>query len=264
MSLRMAPIDVLSMLNGIFATFDDLCDVHRAFKLDIIVSRMGRISWHAPGRHVFSWYISPRGHAVSVSPRLLATPASLSSLSCCQTLALYSTCCSTCVYSEGHFPVVATQGDAYIAVSGIEPECSDHCACRRHSAAVMAALALDMVDAVRALPPCNGAKIQIRVGLHVGPLVAGVVGSKRPKYTLVGETMNLGECSGHCRSYHAKLSRGDKPRPSSGHVLRYAVMHSRWTSSNKSITSSQTPLLSCEWHPSHLAFQDAEQHFVNS
>lgn len=68
----------------------------------------------------------------------------------------------------------------------------------------MSELALDMVEAMRHFPEHNGHPVKIRVGLHVGPLVAGVVGSKKPKYTLVGETMNVGERGGgwHLRPRH--------------------------------------------------------------
>lgn len=52
----MEPRDVLAMLNRVFALFDDLCDSHGAYKLEIIVSvhahgsilSMFLLRWHAP------------------------------------------------------------------------------------------------------------------------------------------------------------------------------------------------------------------------
>jgi len=43
-------------------------------------------------------------------------------------------------------------------------------------------------------PQFRGLPVQIRVGLHVGPVVSGVIGDldNRPKWTMLGDTMNVG------------------------------------------------------------------------
>ena len=82
-----------------------------------------------------------------------------------------------------------SQGDAYIAVSGAEPG-SDPVA----SAEQLARLALAIVAAVDAHPYVHRERLQVRVGLHAGPVVAGVVGARKPKWTLLGDTMNTGTC----------------------------------------------------------------------
>ena len=40
------------------------------------------------------------------------------------------------------------------------------------------------------LMPHNQSPVSLRIGIHTGPLVSGLVGSKMPKFTLFGDTMN--------------------------------------------------------------------------
>ncbi len=79
---------------------------------------------------------------------------------------------------------IKTIGDAYMAVAGLPTRCDDHA--RRAARA-----ALDMRDAVASLGPMEGATLSVRIGLHSGSVVAGVIGSHKFSYDVWGDTVNL-------------------------------------------------------------------------
>ena len=62
---------------------------------------------------------------------------------------------------------------------------------RPDHAQAAAEMALDMQEALAALSQRLGREMTMRVGIHSGPVVAGVIGSKKFIYDLWGDTVNL-------------------------------------------------------------------------
>jgi guanylate cyclase len=78
---------------------------------------------------------------------------------------------------------IKTIGDAYMAVAGAPERCPDH-------AARAAQLALAMRDLVREMAVERKIDLAVRVGLHTGEAVGGVIGTARFAYDLWGDTVN--------------------------------------------------------------------------
>jgi adenylate cyclase len=77
---------------------------------------------------------------------------------------------------------IKTIGDCYMAAAGVPDPSTDHA----HRAAL---LALDMRQ-VAASSGNEGVELELRIGINTGPLVAGVIGSKRFLYDLWGDAVN--------------------------------------------------------------------------
>jgi class 3 adenylate cyclase len=81
---------------------------------------------------------------------------------------------------------VETIGDAYMVASGLPIRNGNE------HAREIARMALDLRKAVNSfkIKHLPRKKLQLRIGIHTGPCVAGVVGLKMPKYCLFGDTVN--------------------------------------------------------------------------
>jgi len=79
---------------------------------------------------------------------------------------------------------IKTIGDAYMVVSGAPEPRADH-------AEAMAQFALEMVEAMKEFTSkSTGEAIQLRIGIHSGEVVAGVIGKKKFAYDMWGDAVN--------------------------------------------------------------------------
>jgi len=79
---------------------------------------------------------------------------------------------------------VKTIGDAYMVVGGMVERSDDH-------TIRAASMALALAEAVDGIEAASRLGIQFRIGIHCGPVVAGVIGSKKFIYDVWGDTVNL-------------------------------------------------------------------------
>ncbi len=79
---------------------------------------------------------------------------------------------------------IKTIGDAYMAAGGIPEALPGHA-----SRVVM--LGLEMIEIVERYAGESGLPLALRVGVHTGPLVAGVIGTHKFQYDLWGDTVNV-------------------------------------------------------------------------
>ncbi|KOR35948.1 MULTISPECIES: adenylate/guanylate cyclase domain-containing protein [Planktothricoides] len=79
---------------------------------------------------------------------------------------------------------IKTIGDAYMVVGGLPVERPDH-------AEAIAEMALDMQEAIARIDIKHREAFCMRIGIHSGPVVAGVIGTHKFIYDLWGDSVNL-------------------------------------------------------------------------
>jgi adenylate cyclase len=82
-----------------------------------------------------------------------------------------------------HLEKIKTIGDAYMVAGGIPEPRSDHLA-------DTVEMALDMRRAVADVAKRLDQPLSLRIGIHIGPVVAGVIGKRKFTYDLWGDAVN--------------------------------------------------------------------------
>jgi len=79
---------------------------------------------------------------------------------------------------------IKTIGDAYMAVAGLPEGRPDH-------AETAAELALGMLAALERVNATSPIRFQVRIGMHTGTVVAGIIGTHKFIYDVWGDTVNI-------------------------------------------------------------------------
>ncbi|MFN5763721.1 MAG: adenylate/guanylate cyclase domain-containing protein, partial [Pseudanabaena sp.] len=79
---------------------------------------------------------------------------------------------------------IKTIGDSYMVVGGLPIPSKDH-------AEVIAEMALQMQTVIQKFKRTDGTNFSLRIGIHTGQAIAGVIGTKKFIYDLWGDTVNV-------------------------------------------------------------------------
>lgn len=88
------------------------------------------------------------------------------------------------IVEQYHIEKVKTIGDSYMAVGGVPDPHPDHI---RN----MCVAAQEFIAAVERINVVLDLELSVRIGIHCGEVVAGVIGSKKVAYDLWGDTVNI-------------------------------------------------------------------------
>jgi class 3 adenylate cyclase len=112
-----------------------------------------------------------------------------------------------------HVEKIKTTGDSYMIASGIPTPHPDH-------ALQAASFTFAMQNALRQFVAETGYPVSMRIGMHCGPVVAGIIGTKKFVYDLWGDTVNIAsrmESHGEAGRVHCSASVYEKL----GHIYTF-------------------------------------------
>ncbi|KAL7539889.1 hypothetical protein ACHAXR_009680 [Thalassiosira sp. AJA248-18] len=100
---------------------------------------------------------------------------------------------------------VETIGDCYVAVTGLPNPTPDHAGLMVNFAQTCLRKFESLVNELEESLGPGTAELGLRIGLHSGPVTAGVIRGKKSRFQLFGDTMNVTsriECSGETNEIH--------------------------------------------------------------
>lgn len=131
---------------------------------------------------------------------------------------------------------IKTVGDEYMVAGGLPNPEPDH-------VLRMARLAIAMQEAISTFTIPDGKPLTLRIGMNTGPVVAGVIGTKKLAYDLWGDTVNVAsrmETAGlpgriqvteatyqRLRSHFVLEPRGEIEVKGKGPMMTYWLLHER-------------------------------------
>jgi class 3 adenylate cyclase len=114
---------------------------------------------------------------------------------------------------------IKTIGDGYMVAVGIPEPREDH-------AEVAARLSLKMLEMFAEIRSEIDAPIQLRIGVHTGPAIAGVIGERKFAYDIWGTTVNIAsrmESHGAADRVHVSRTVADRLAGQFSFVPRGAI-----------------------------------------